>query len=113
MLLYMVVIALVLFIAMFVIASRMITKGRLSKTPLFSVNPTVSEDKTQGTRDFSDLLGKVGVAHTNLRPVGKAQFEGEMVDVVARDGFIDGGSEIVCVQVEGQRIVVIEKESKG
>lgn len=112
MLLFMLLIALALFCVMFVVASRLITKGRLSKTPLFSVNPTVSEEKTDGTKDFSLYLGKVGVAATSLHPVGKAAFGGDVLDVVARDGFVDKGEEVLCVHVEGQRVVVIENPSR-
>ncbi|MCM1289689.1 MAG: hypothetical protein NC132_04185 [Corallococcus sp.] len=110
MLLYMIVIALVLFVLMFFVFSKLITKSRLRKTPIFSVDPTVSEDKTEGTKDFSYLLGKTGVTQTPLRPVGKATFENESVDVVARDGYIVQDAEITCVQVEGSRVVVVEKK---
>lgn len=110
MLLYMALIALVLICAMFIVAGRLITKGRLSKTALFSVKPAVSEDKTEGTGDFSEYIDKTGVALTVLRPVGKVNFDGMVLDVVARDGFIEQGATVVCVQTEGQRVVVIEKE---
>lgn len=110
MLLYMIIIALVLFFLMFFVFSKLITKSRLAKTPFFSVDPTVSEDKTEGTKDFSDLVGKSGTAQTMLRPVGKAVFDNEPVDVVARDGYIKQGAEITCVQVEGTRVVVVEKD---
>lgn len=110
MLLYMVIIALVLFCVMFVVASRAITKGRLSKTALFSVKPAVSEEKTEGTKDFSEFINKTGVTLTMLRPVGKVNFDGMVLDVVAREGFIDQGATVVCVQTEGQRVVVVEKE---
>ncbi len=109
MLLYMILIAIVLFAVMFFVASKLITKSRLSKTPLFSAKSAVSEDKTEGTKDFSEYLDKVGVAETLLRPVGKANFDGEVLDVVARDGFIEQGTAVVCVQVEGQRVVVVKK----
>lgn len=109
MFIYMILIALVLFVVMFLVASRVITKGRLSKTALFSVKSSVSEEKTQGTADFSALVGKTAVTTTMLRPVGKADFDGQTLDVVARDGFVEQGKTVVCVQTEGQRIVVIEQ----
>lgn len=109
MFLYMILIALVLFVVMFVVASRSITKGKLSKTALFSVKPAVSEEKTQGTQDFSEFLDKTATATTPLRPVGKADFDGVVLDVVARDGFIEQGAAVVCVQIEGQRVVVVRK----
>lgn len=110
MLLYMILIALVLFILMFWLLSRLITKSRLSKTALFNVQSAVPEGATEGTRNYTSLVGQVGVAQTPLRPVGKAMFDGETVDVVARDGFIAGGTFVVVLSVEGQRVVVIESK---
>lgn len=110
MLLYMIIIALILFCLFFFVFSKLITKSRLAKTPFFSVDPTVSEDKTEGTRDFSEFLGAVGDAQTVLHPVGKARLNNQIIDVVARDGFIPEGAQIVCVQVEGQRVVVVENK---
>lgn len=107
MLLYMVLIVSVVLIVMFVILSRLIAKGRLGKTAMFNVASSVSEDRTEGTLDFSDYLNKVGTTQTVLRPVGKAVFDGVALDVVARDGFIPSDTAVECVQVEGQRVVVV------
>ena len=113
MLLYMVLIALVLFILMFWVFSRLITKSRLAKTALFHVDSAVPTGVTEGTRDFSYLLGAEGVAETVLHPIGRANFNGGSVDVVARDGYIAKNAQIQVIYVEGQRIVVIEnKEEK-
>lgn len=109
MFLYMSVIALVMFFLMFFVISRAITKGRLGKTTIFNIGTAVSEGKTEGTKDFSEYLEQEGTAITMLRPVGKAKFGSEVLDVVARDGFIEDGATVVCVQVEGQRVVVIKK----
>ncbi len=109
MLLYMVLIALVLFILMFWVLSRIITKSRLSRTALFHIDSTLPSGTTEGTKDFSSLLGREGCAETALHPVGRASFNGESVDVVARDGYISEGTTIVVVNVEGQRVVVVEK----
>lgn len=109
MLLYMILIALVLFGILFFVASLLIRKGKLGKTAIFSVGTAVPEDKTEGTRDYSGLVGKSGVVTTLLRPTGKAEIEGEIVDVVARDGYIDAGTNVTVIGVEGQRVIVAEK----
>ncbi len=109
MLLYMILIALVLFFLMFFVISRAITKGRLGKSVFFHVDAAVSEEQTEGTKNFADLVGKVGTVQTALHPVGRASFDGVVVDVVARDGFIEQGATVVCVETEGQRVTVIEQ----
>lgn len=107
MLLYMILIAIVLFFLFFFVLSLLIRKGRLGKTALFNVGTAVPEDKTEGTRNYGALVGKVGEVTSVLRPSGKASIDGEIYDVVARDGFIEIGAKITVVAVEGQRIVVI------
>lgn len=109
MLLYMVIIALVLFVLMFWVFSRLITKSRLAKTAMFHTESALPSGRTEGTRDFSELVGQEGKAETNLHPVGRASFGGEWVEVVARDGFVPQGATITVVEVEGRRVVVIEK----
>jgi membrane-bound serine protease (ClpP class) len=54
----------------------------------------------------SPYVGKRGKALTDLHPVGKAEFEGETLDVVAEEGFIPKGSGVEIVRDEGYRKVV-------
>ena len=109
MLLYMILIAIVLFILMFFVLSRLIRKGRLGKTALFNVGTAVPEDKTEGTKDYSALIGKSGVVITVLRPSGKINVDGEIIDVVARDGYIAVGAAVKVFAVEGAKIIVVEE----
>lgn len=53
------------------------------------------------------MLGTVGVAKTDLRPVGSAQFgDAEYVEVISELGVIEAGSDIVITHVEGATIKV-------
>lgn len=106
MLLYMVLIALALFAVMFCVVGVLITKSRLGKTALFHVDSAVPSGRTEGTADYSHLVGQTGTVQSALRPVGRVQFGNERVDAVARDGFIDSGAQVKVIAVEGQRIVV-------
>ncbi len=54
----------------------------------------------------SPYVGKRGKTLTDLHPVGKAEFEGEQLDVVAEEGFIPKGSAVEIVRDEGYRKVV-------
>ena len=108
MLVYMILIALVLFMLAFWVFSRAITKGRLSKTALFHVESAVPTGSTDGTKDYKHLMGKCGIAVTPLHPVGRAQFGEEILDVIARDGMIAANSKVAVVETEGSRVLVIE-----
>lgn len=69
--------------------------------------------KTDG-RDFKSfdddqqrtLIGKSGVAHSDLRPAGMALIDGKKIDVVSEAGFIPHGSSIKVIDAAGSRIVV-------
>jgi membrane-bound serine protease (ClpP class) len=53
-----------------------------------------------------ELIGKIGVAFTTLRPGGTAEFDGKRVDVVADSEYIDQGAKIKVLRVEGIKVVV-------
>lgn len=52
------------------------------------------------------VLGAEGRALTPLRPAGRAQFDDELVDVVAELGYIEAGARVRIVSVSGFRIGV-------
>jgi len=51
-------------------------------------------------------VGQEGVAITTLRPSGKADFDGRVVDVVSDGPFVQPGSRVRVVVVERMRVVV-------
>ena len=108
MLLYMVLIFAIILVLLFVVLSKMINAGKNRKNSIFNSGVAVPEDKTEGTKDFSAFVGKVGVTQTALHPIGKAMIASTLLDVVARDGFIEKGKAVQVAAVEGQKIEVIE-----
>src|SRR5262249_38499916 len=52
------------------------------------------------------LLGAIGVAETALRPAGKARFGDDFLDVVAEGDYVNPGSRVQVIEIEGNRIVV-------
>ena len=64
-----------------------------------ALSPTKSE--------FTRLpVGAEGVARSILRPSGKAEFGGEFHDVITAGQFVEPGTRVRVVAVEGARIVV-------
>lgn len=61
------------------------------------------------------LVGKVGIALTDLRPAGAAEIGGQRTDVVSSTAFIRKNTPIKVIQVAGSRIVVepVSDEPKG
>jgi membrane-bound serine protease (ClpP class) len=50
--------------------------------------------------------GAAGVAATALRPAGRATLDGRGVDVTSEGGFVEAGTPVRVVRVEGTRVVV-------
>ncbi len=56
--------------------------------------------------DYGYLVGQAGVAVTNLLPAGRADFDGELVDVISEAGPIDRGQRVVVTSAKANRVLV-------
>ena len=90
---------------------RSLKKGHLSRTGLVQTAIAVSQGKSSGTEDFSQLLGKVGVSTSVLRPGGNAVIDGRLYSVVSQSSLIEKGKDVEVIAVEGVKITVTECES--
>jgi membrane-bound ClpP family serine protease len=101
--------AMVLVIASSIALRRYLPKAPVLRTLLLA--PPAEEDLVdldyrESLADYSHLVGHRGVAATNLMPAGKADFDGDLVDVIADGMPIDRGTPIVVVKARGNRVVV-------
>jgi membrane-bound serine protease (ClpP class) len=81
---------------------------RLGGVILQSAITSHAGDKTQVAP--TEWVGRSGIARTDLRPVGQADFQGELLDVVAEEGFLPKGTEVEVVRDEGFRKVVRKRK---
>ncbi|MEY2807785.1 MAG: hypothetical protein RIR65_2202 [Planctomycetota bacterium] len=73
----------------------------------FLVNKGSSFDKPAAVDPLNETLaGKAGVAESMLRPGGTARIGERRVDVVTRGEFLEAGTPLVVVEIEGNRVVV-------
>lgn len=97
-----------------VIATSIALRRYLPQAPVFRtllLSPAPEEelidlDHRESLADFSHLVGQQGVATTNLMPAGKADFDGQLVDVIAEGLPIDRGRQVVVVKTRGARVLV-------
>ena len=54
-------------------------------------------------------IGLRGVTLTGLRPAGKGDFNGRILDVTAMSGYIEAGKQVVVISEDGVRILVEEE----
>ena len=59
---------------------------------------------------YQNLIGKLGVAHTDCRPSGLVRIENVRIDVVSQGEMIYKGDSIQIIKVEGNRIVIRKNE---
>jgi membrane-bound ClpP family serine protease len=105
--------------SLLVIAASIALRRYLPRAPVFNrllLNPTPEEelvdlDYRESLVDFSHLVGQQGTAATNLMPAGKAEFDGQLIDVIADGLPIDRGAKIVVVKTRGNRVLVHESEA--
>jgi len=61
---------------------------------------------TVATDEKRSLAGKEGITLSTLRPAGRADVDGVVVDVVAEGDFVDRGERVRVIEVRGNRVVV-------
>jgi membrane-bound ClpP family serine protease len=97
-----------------VVIAAIALRRYLPRAPMFRtllLNPAPEEelielDYRESLADFSHLIGQQGTATTNLMPAGKADFEGQLVDVIAEGLPIERGQAIVVTKARGNRVLV-------
>jgi len=55
---------------------------------------------------LTKLVGRTGVAATVLRPAGIMEIDGERIDVVTEGEFVEPGTQLKVLYVQGSRVVV-------
>lgn len=81
---------------------RSAARGGVGRSELFLKDK--QELRTQ--QDMQVLVGRTGVTSSVLRPAGIGDFDGVRLNVVTEGGFIESGTPIEIVSVDGARIVV-------
>ena len=84
---------------------------RLWQKFTLSTRQTSKEGYVAPKVQYEMYLGRTGIALTQLRPAGTADFDGVHLDVVTEGGFIGPRTGIRVIAVEGTRIIVREEKT--
>lgn len=101
-----------LLIALFIAVATVIIFVKVFGKKMKFFNKIILNDSTSTESGYVsnanrlDLIGKIGVTKTPLRPSGTVIVEEERIDAVTEGGFIKAGEKVKIVKVEGSRIVV-------
>jgi membrane-bound serine protease (ClpP class) len=83
--------------------------NRLVLVPPTEQSTGAADDQsTAALSPYAGLLGAIGVAATTLRPSGMVRFGEEYVDVVAEGSYVELGTRVQVIEIEGNRVVVKE-----
>ncbi len=101
-------IVLAILIVMFVIIVKFLSKG-YSNSPIVLKDELKTDSGFTSSNKYDELIGKKGIAVTDLRPSGTGQFDGKEYDIITEGKYINKGTDIVVYKVEGVRIIVKEE----
>ncbi len=97
-------------ISAFLVMLSSAKKGWIFRSPIIQKGSVLGNGITEGTKDYTSLIGSIGIATTDLRPVGRAQLGEEIYDVVADGFYIAKGEGVRVIGVEGVKILVKRAE---
>jgi membrane-bound serine protease (ClpP class) len=97
-----------------VFAAAYVSRCWLPRAPVFNrmfLEPPLGEEadtirQREALVHFQDLVGARGTTTTQLTPGGKARFGNKLVDVMADGEMIERGTDVVVVEVHGNRVLV-------
>ena len=95
--------------AIVLIAIRSARFGAISKSPLVQNETALPEDYSSNEKNYSYLIGKIGVTETACKPIGKVNIEGQLYSVITNGEYINKNKEIFVSEVDGTTIVVKER----
>ncbi|MDD5557148.1 MAG: NfeD family protein [bacterium] len=93
------------------IALRYLPRAGAARGIILTEEERAAEGFRSAPRDLAGYVGREGVALTDLRPAGKARFGEELLDVVTEGDYLDRGSRITVLAVEGGRVVVAARRA--
>lgn len=85
----------------------LLSKGKL-RSPLILREEQKREQGYISAADLNYLLGKKGVAVTDLHPAGTGNFDDIRFDVISEGCYISKGAKLEIIRVNGSKLVVKE-----
>ncbi len=104
----MAIIVIVILGVMLAVAMALLGSKKM-KSPMVLREDVKGEQGFLESSDLEYLVGKEGVAATDLRPAGKGNFDGIEFDILSGGSYIKKGNKIRIIKVKDNKLIVIEK----
>ena len=85
-------------------------KGWLERSPLINKKTENEGDDLNDAKSYVNLIGKLGVAVSDVAPEGKASIDGLSYQVISEGFYIKQGEGIAVISVEGEKIFIERAE---
>ncbi len=79
------------------------------KPPIILEEELKAEKGYLSSNDLEYLVGKEGIASTDLRPAGKCNIDGIEFDVRSEGKFIQKGSKVFISRIQGNTLIIQER----
>lgn len=98
-------ISLVVAVVVFLLIIKFLPSSQLWDKMILKDSET-KQDGFSSSYDYSNYVGKEGIVITLLRPAGLVDIDGVQIDVVSEGQYIEQGTRVKVVSVNGSRILV-------
>ena len=98
-----IILGIMLAVAMTILGSKKM------KSPMVLREDVKGEQGFLESSDLEYLVGKEGVAVTDLRPAGKGKFDGIEFDILSGGSYINKGQKIIISKIKDNKLIVAEK----
>jgi membrane-bound ClpP family serine protease len=100
----------VVIIAVMLVVSILAFSSKKIKSPIKLDTDLPGKNLFIDEQDMEYLIGKKGVAVTDLKPSGKGEFDGVKFDILSGNYYIKRGAALVITEVKNNRIIVEEEK---
>ena len=101
-------VAAIVLIAVMLVISIIVFNSKKVKSPIKLDTDLTGKNLFIEEEDMQYLIGKKGVALTDLRPSGKGEFDGVKLDILSNGSFIEKGKTLEITEIKNNKIIVEE-----
>lgn len=99
-------IVIIIILAIMLAVTMTILGSKKTKAPIVLREDVKGEHGFLNSSDLEYLIGKTGVATTDLRPAGKGDFDGVEFDILSGGSYITKGQSITISKVKDNKLIV-------